>query len=41
MGGSNQKKLEIGSKGLTRDTIHNKGDYLAIGYNRRFKSRKN
>ena len=32
------RKLDIGSKGLARDTIHNKGGYLAVGFN---KSKKN
>jgi len=27
-------KMGIGSKGLARDTIHSKGGYLAVGFQR-------
>ena len=32
------RKIDIGSKGLARDTIHNKGGYLAVDFN---ESKKN
>jgi len=27
------RKTDTGSKGLTRNTIHNQGGYLAVGFN--------
>jgi len=32
--------MDIGSKGLAMDTIHNKGGYLAVGFNKSKKKRK-
>ena len=32
------RKMDINSKGLAKDIIHNKGGYLVIGFN---KSKKN